>query len=79
MALFSSPTVINSPRDHATDLIIIVFFFAMWSCEFAKATKKGTNQNDMLRGNKILFKSQQRDCSQLSGPDQEVSLCLDSF
>ena len=41
MASFSSVAVINSPKDHATDLNISVFFFTMHSCEFVKAAKKG--------------------------------------
>ena len=56
MALFSSHKISRSARDHATDLIIIAFFFAMRSCEFAKAKKKGRTKMIRLGGIKFYSK-----------------------
>merc|ERR1711949_66394 len=56
MALFSSDKISCSARDHDTDLIIIVFFFAMRSCEFAKAKKKGRTKMIRLGGIKFYSK-----------------------
>ena len=54
---FSSGRVANNPEDHATDLIIGGYFFAMRSCEFSKATKGGKTKMIRLGGVKFLTKN----------------------
>ena len=52
----SSEDVINDPEDHATDLIVGGYFFAMRSCEFAKAAKEGRTKMIRLGGIKFYNK-----------------------
>ena len=49
----SSEEVINDPQDHATDLVVGGYFFAMRSCEFAKAAKQGRTKMICLGGIKF--------------------------
>lgn len=54
---FSSRKVTNNPEDHATNLMIGGYFFAMRSCEFSKATKGGKTKMICLGGVKFLTKT----------------------
>ena len=46
--------IINDPVDHATDLIVGAFFFAMRSCEYSWSNRKGRTKMITLGGIKFL-------------------------
>ena len=50
MASLASLEILNNPEDHATDIIISVYFFAMRSCEFSDVPEKGRTVNIRLGG-----------------------------
>ena len=50
MASLASLEILNDPEDHATDIIIVAYFFAMRSCEFSDVPEKGRTVNIHLGG-----------------------------
>ena len=59
MAGLASRAILNDPEDHATDILIGAFFFAMRSCEYCNVPSEGKTVNIRLGG--IRFYSQ--DCN----------------
>ena len=54
MAMASSAGIVNEPVDHATDLIIKAFFFAMRACEYTWSSRKAKTKMVTLGGTKFF-------------------------
>ena len=79
MAFATSVDVINDPVDHATDLIVGAFFFAMRSCEYAWSSRKGRTKKITLGGIKFLDASRKElshDDPDLASLAQYVWICF---
>jgi hypothetical protein len=59
MVHMTATVVVNDPVDHATDLIVGAFFFAMRSCEYVWSSRKGRTKMITLGGIKFLDSSRQ--------------------
>ena len=80
MAFATSVDVINDPVDHATDLIVGAFFFAMRSCEYAWSSRKGRTKKITLGGIKFLDASRKElshDDPDLASLAQYVWICFE--
>ena len=56
MACLASLAILNDPEDHATDIIIGAYFFAMRSCEFLDVPEQGRTVNIRLGGIRFYSK-----------------------
>ena len=68
MAAEASLTILNHPTDHATDLIIGAYFFAMRACEFTWSSRKGKTKIIRLGGIKFY------DCDRNEIPHEDPDL-----
>ena len=59
MAMASSAGIVNEPVDHATDLIIGAFFFAMRACEYTWSSRKGKTKMVTMGGTKFFDTNRQ--------------------